>query len=334
MIVNTTDAIKILNKGEVLALPTETVYGLAARIDKPEALKKIFSTKGRPFFDPLIVHVSNISQARSLSSNWPKIAEVLANKYWPGPLTLVLPKSKLVDELISAGLPTVAIRLPNHELAINIIETVNCPLAAPSANKFGRTSPTSAQHLIEEYADKPIPILNGGPCQIGIESTILSIQTNSENKTKLAILRKGSISIEEIQETLKSANLEFTVENSVDKTLAPGNMPYHYMPSKPLFLCEDLKITYDRLFKMCNSLILRNVNNKHQFTQLKPNQKIHSFNELRLDTNPNIAARELYAKLRELSKRPQDAIVFFVDPKHKTTSWQAIMDRLQKASIK
>jgi L-threonylcarbamoyladenylate synthase len=166
-------AVEKLINGEVVGIPTETVYGLGAVISKSDAIKKIFTTKERPFFDPLIVHVSGVEQAKELSLDWSAAADILAQEFWPGPLTLVLPK-KNVSDLITSGLQTVGVRCPDHKIALEIIEKVGEPIAAPSANRFGKTSPTCKKHVLEEFNDA-VFVVDGGDCSVGIESTIISV---------------------------------------------------------------------------------------------------------------------------------------------------------------
>ncbi len=188
--------------GHPVALPTETVYGLAARIDNPQSIKSIFELKQRPFFDPLIVHVGSIEQAKSVVSWWPQEAQKLAEIAWPGPLTMVLPKASHINPLITSGLDSVAIRWPKHADFQKILDEVKIPLAAPSANKFGRTSPTTAQHVLNEFKDDSILIFDGGPCEVGIESTVLKI-VQQKNRTQFSILRKGHFSESDLKKILQ-----------------------------------------------------------------------------------------------------------------------------------
>ena len=169
-------AADILKKGGLVAFPTETVYGLGADAGNYEAVCKIFEVKKRPVFDPLIVHVSSVAQARSLWSKVPKVCETLMEKFWPGPLTLVLPKSEQVLDLVTSGLPTVAVRMPKHEAALKLIKVFGKPVAAPSANLFGYTSPTLARHVAEDMGEKVDLILDGGSCAVGVESTVLQVE--------------------------------------------------------------------------------------------------------------------------------------------------------------
>ena len=189
-------AVQLLRANNVVAVPTETVYGLAARISSPQALEKIFTTKERPLFDPLIVHVRDIAQARGLTQEWPAIIDHLAQTFWPGPLTVVVAKNSLVNPLITAGLDTVGLRAPAHPITQQILIDLNEPFAAPSANRFGRTSPTRAEHVEKEFSGQ-VAVVGGGPCQVGVESTVVRLQTGKQ--MKLEILRPGQISAEQIR---------------------------------------------------------------------------------------------------------------------------------------
>ena len=164
-------AARIIRRGGTVAFPTETVYGLGADAFNPMAVARVFEIKGRPRFDPLIVHVSGERQAQSLVSDFPAEARALANRFWPGPLSLVLPKADIVPDIVTAGLPTVAVRMPDHPLALELLWEAGVPLAAPSANLFGRTSPTTAAHVTDQLADRVDKVLDGGPCRVGVEST-------------------------------------------------------------------------------------------------------------------------------------------------------------------
>ena len=213
----------LLRSGKPVGLPTETVYGLAANGLDPAAVTQIFHIKNRPFFDPLILHVSSIQQALTLSHSWSESAEKLAQAFWPGPLTLVLPKSNIVPDIVSSGYPTVAIRMPQHPLALSLLHALDFPLAAPSANPFGYVSPTTAQHVAQQLGSRLDYILDGGPCSKGIESTIVSCIPNEIPK----ILRLGSLSAETIVELVGELDESLT-QNSNPQ--APGQLDQHYSP--------------------------------------------------------------------------------------------------------
>lgn len=223
-------AVKLLKEDNVVGMPTETVYGLGASINSEVGLKKIFSIKERPFFDPLIIHVNSIKMAKPLVKEWNPLAQKLAAKFWPGPMTLVLKKSDFVSDLITSGLDSVAIRLPKHPIAIELISKLESPIAAPSANKFTKTSPTKKEHVRSEFGDK-VFVLEGGACEVGIESTVVGIFENA-----VKIYRPGMITKLDIQKALGS---EISVDY-IESPVAPGQLKHHYKPSKPVVLTSQV----------------------------------------------------------------------------------------------
>lgn len=233
-------AVELLRAGEVVALPTETVYGLAGDGFNPHALAKIFAIKQRPFFDPLILHVPNLAAVERVAASIPPQALLLAQKFWPGPLTLILPKRPEVPDLATSGLPSVAVRVPAHPLSQALLTAFGGPLAAPSANRFGRISPTSAEAVRKELGEAVPLILDGGDCSIGLESTIVDC-----NGARPLILRAGGTPVEEIEAVVGPVDHATPVS---EKPLAPGHLEHHYAPQKPLRLVdslEDLKADAD-----------------------------------------------------------------------------------------
>jgi L-threonylcarbamoyladenylate synthase len=222
------DAIKLLRQRHVIGLPTETVYGLAADGLNSVALARIFEVKQRPLFDPLILHVYDAAQAWELAADVPQIARLLAAHFWPGPLTLVLPKKDIVPDLATSGLPHVALRVPAHPVAQALLRAFGGPLAAPSANRFGRISPTDAAAVQAELGDAVPLILDGGPCQVGLESTVLDLSGKDP-----ILLRAGGISIEELEALIGPVQRALPVS---EKPIAPGQLKSHYAPRKPLRL--------------------------------------------------------------------------------------------------
>jgi len=215
-----------------VALPTETVYGLAGDALNEKALAKIFETKQRPSFDPLICHVADLEGVRQLCRDLPATARKLAEKFWPGPLTLVLPKRDHVPDLATSGLPTVAVRVPAHPLAQALLREFGGPVAAPSANMFGRISPTTAGAVRQELGEKVDLILDGGPCEIGVESTIIGFAP-AEEGGQPRLYRAGGVTVEEIEEV--AGPLEDRTGNT-SRPNAPGQLESHYAPRKPLHL--------------------------------------------------------------------------------------------------
>lgn len=221
------EAAGLLAAGEVVAIPTETVYGLAARAFDARAVARVFEAKGRPFFDPLIVHAADLAGLAAVADiRDPRVA-LLAGRFWPGPLTLILPKMAAVPDLVTSGLPTVAVRVPDHPDTLTLLRLTG-PLAAPSANLFGRTSPTTALHVADQL-DKRIPlILDGGPCRVGVESTILSLDSDPA-----VLLRPGGTAREDLEALLGPLGIAVPAPNPV----APGQLESHYATRTPLRLC-------------------------------------------------------------------------------------------------
>jgi L-threonylcarbamoyladenylate synthase len=225
-------AVELLREGQVVGMPTETVYGLAGDGLNPEALARIFEVKQRPLFDPLILHFVDAASAFDLATQIPVAARELAQRFWPGPLTLVLRKRDIVPDLATSGLPEVALRVPGHPVARALLRAFGGPLAAPSANRFGRISPTDAQAVRAELGDAVPLILDGGPCTVGLESTVLMI---SEHQPLL--LRAGGIPLEEIEALIGPVQHATPVD---EKPQAPGQLKHHYAPRKPLRIVTSL----------------------------------------------------------------------------------------------
>jgi L-threonylcarbamoyladenylate synthase len=223
-------AVGLLRRGEVVGMPTETVYGLAGDGLNPAALARIFEVKQRPLFDPLILHFTGAEEAFAVAANVPEIARELARRFWPGPLTLVLRKKEIVPDLATSGLPNVAVRVPVHPVAQALLRAFGGPLAAPSANRFGRISPTDAPAVRAELGDAVPLILDGGPCEVGVESTVLSL---TDDAPAPVLLRSGGISLALLQSVVGPIARSQAVE---DRPQAPGQLKHHYAPRKPLHL--------------------------------------------------------------------------------------------------
>lgn len=228
-------AANYIRQGKLVAFPTETVYGLGANAFNPRAVAKIFELKERPFFDPLIVHIAQLSQLETLVATKDERVFRLAKKFWPGPLTLVLPKSKLVPEIVSSGLPTVAIRMPANDIALELILKSDCPIAAPSANKFGRISPTCAAHVRKQLANVDY-IIDGGKTTVGIESSIIQL-----TDVGFQMLRNGVITQEDLETILP---LDKT--DQLEDTSAPGMMKSHYSPEKKFLIAYHNSLSLDK----------------------------------------------------------------------------------------
>jgi len=224
---------QLLKDHKLVAIPTETVYGLAADAFDEEAVKQIFEMKGRPLFNPLIVHIHQLEQLRQLVTTIPDKAMQLAKEFWPGPLTLILPKSDTVPDILTAGKPTVGVRMPNHPLTLELLKGLPFPLAAPSANPFTKVSPTSAEHVAHYFGDRIPAILDGGPCEVGLESTIVGFDGANP-----VVYRKGGISIEAIEAVVGKVTL--LTENETAPQ-APGMLLKHYAPRTPLMISGDIQ---------------------------------------------------------------------------------------------
>lgn len=212
---------QLLEQGKLVAIPTETVYGLAANGLNPDAVLKIYQAKKRPSFNPLILHVARMEEAKKLVRQFPDRAERLAKKFWPGPLTLVLPKSNIVPDIVTAGNDTVAIRVPDHPLTLELLKQLDFPLAAPSANPSGYVSPTTAQHVEQQLGDEVSYILDGGACTVGVESTIVKIAPD-----EAIVLRTGGLPVEEIESVIGKVR----IATATDDVEAPGMLLSHYAP--------------------------------------------------------------------------------------------------------
>jgi len=219
-------AAKLLKAGKLVAIPTETVYGLAANAFDKEAVVSIFEAKQRPHFDPLILHISKVQRINELVSEIPSLAKKLMDTFWPGPLTLVLPKKSIVPDIVTSGLNTVAVRVPSHPQTRKLLELLDFPLAAPSANPFGYISPTTAQHVNDQLGNKIDYILDGSPTTVGLESTIIGFENE-----KPILYRLGGLNIDVIEDAIGS--VEVALNQSSDPK-APGMLKNHYSPNKPL----------------------------------------------------------------------------------------------------
>jgi L-threonylcarbamoyladenylate synthase len=220
-------AADLLRRGEVVAFPTETVYGLGADATNARAVAQIYAIKARPAFDPLIVHLADAGALRDVADNVPPAATALTQRFWPGPLTIVLRKTDTIPDIVTAGLPSVALRVPDHPVARSLIAATGRPLAAPSANPFGYISPTAAEHVAAQLGEQLPLILDGGPCRVGVESSIVSFVERDP-----ALLRAGGIGLEDIEAVIGPVR----VDTDRSLPLAPGQLPRHYAPRTPIAL--------------------------------------------------------------------------------------------------
>ncbi len=289
----------MIRAGELVAFPTETVYGLGANALDIAAIDKIYAAKGRPPSSPLIVHVSSIEMARGLVREWPERAEKLARKFWPGPLTLVLPKQPHVPDRLTAGLDTVGVRMPAHPIAQALIREAGVPIAAPSANRFTELSPTTAQHVRDALGDRVAMVLDGGRTTVGIESTVLSLVGPDA-----VLLRPGMVTRAEIEAVIGPVQVIGTVKESAHAS--PGLHARHYSPKTPLILVETGKLPQ---FAMTGRGIC-----------------------LQMPADPREYAAVLYERLHEADAGGWDWIAIEQPPPGE--EWSAIRDRLERAAAK
>lgn len=236
-------AADFLHNNSPVAVPTETVYGLAGNALDVRSVLNIFEIKNRPFFDPLIIHLKNIDEVEKYTLSFPDRARLLAEKFWPGPLTLLLPKNELIPDLVTAESERVALRMPAHPLTLELLHLLDFPLAAPSANPFGYISPTTAEHVYKQLGSRISYILDGGPCEVGIESTIVGFE---DETGPITIYRPGGISSEDIEQYC--GPVSFYSETSEKTIGAPGMLKSHYAPKTPLFIVNLHEITHQTSF--------------------------------------------------------------------------------------
>lgn len=318
-------AARTIRAGGLVAFPTETVYGLGANALDEAAVAKIFSAKGRPANDPLIVHIKRFEQLPLVARDIPARARELCQRYWPGPLTLVLKKAERIPENLTAGLGTVAVRMPDHAVALALLRAANAPIAAPSANLFSRPSPTSAQHVLDDLGDLVDVVLDGGPTPIGVESTILSLMADEPR-----ILRPGGISMEALRRTLPNLVYEpQTLAEDIAAAPAPGTMLRHYSPCARvmLFAGENDAEVYAA---MRAEIALHD-----RAGLLATDADAAAFSDLdiaieRLGANADDAAKRLFAALRSLDGQEVDCIL--ARAPEKTGMGLAVWDRLLRAA--
>ena len=324
-------AADILRSGGLVAFGTETVYGLGANALDEQAVARVFEAKNRPHFDPLIVHIADRKWLDRLAEQLSPAAKRLADEFWPGPLTMVLPKRDIVPDLVTSGLPSVAIRMPSHPLALELLAQVDLPIAAPSANPFGRISPTTAQHVLDNLGDRIDLILDGGPCGVGVESTVVLM---TEDRPR--ILRHGGVTQEQLEAVVgpvdvhrdgedfsNSKNANGSAEVRSAGAVSPGMLSQHYSPATPLVLVSD--VTAESLSgKRVGLLRLSNLPSE--------SDKVADFSlveTLTDDGNLRTAAATFFAALRRLDSSGLDLILAESFPNEGLG--RALNDSLQRA---
>jgi L-threonylcarbamoyladenylate synthase len=301
-----------LRRGALVAFPTETVYGLGAHALEPAAVRRVFAAKGRPSTDPLIVHVPSAAAARDLVSEWPEPASALADRWWPGPLTLVLPRGGAIPSEVTGGGDTVAVRVPAHGVALALLRVAAVPVAAPSANRFGRISPTTATHVMEELEGRVDVVLDGGPTPLGVESTVLAVGTR-----RARLLRPGGVTVEDLRRVLDELGVALEVDDrAVDAedapAASPGRLVGHYAPGVPAVLAESAGLAA----RLVAELVARGVDAR----------------PVSLPEDPSAAARVVYARLRDADTDAADRTLLVVAAVDPAGLGRAVNDRLFRAA--
>ncbi|GAA4838747.1 L-threonylcarbamoyladenylate synthase [Algivirga pacifica] len=307
---------KYLQEGALVGIPTETVYGLAGNALNPEAVAAIFKTKQRPSFDPLIVHCDSIEKVKAYTSEFPEMAEQLAKTFWPGSLTMILPRSEQIHDLVTSGLDTVAVRIPRHAFTLELLSKLDFPVAAPSANPFGFVSPTTAAH-VEQHLGHLIPyVLDGGACEVGVESTIVGFPDGVPT-----VYRKGGISVEDIEAVIGNVVVR---EHSSSQPTAPGMLKKHYSPGIEMHIVEDIQealVSFEgqKIATVTLDKSVEDLPEEQQFL-LSPSGDLSE------------AARNLFQTLRTLHEVQPDVILVELVPEKGLGL--AINDRLRRAAAK
>ena len=313
-----TRAVAWLRTGELIGLPTETVYGLAADASNPEAVAKIYAAKGRPTDHPLIVHVASADAAKSWAATWPDAAEKLAAAFWPGPMTLIVKRASHVLDVVTGGQDTVGLRVPSHPVAQAVMRELSGGLAAPSANQFGQVSATTALHVTAEFPDTLLFILDGGACDVGVESTIVDVSGDS-----VRILRPGRVRANEIEQVLGVALAD-------DASAAPrvsGSLASHYAPRTPTIMLEERRLrTQLRAFRQAQDSGPSRCVITHSF-DVEPAAKLRA---IRLAGDAQTWEYELYALLRALDSERYGQLIIEAPPQG--PEWDAVNDRVQRAT--
>ncbi len=315
-------AADLLRRGELVAFPTETVYGLGADALNAEAVARIFAAKGRPATNPIIVHVADADGAKQLVTDWPEAAQRLAARLWPGPLTIVLPRREVVPAVVTAGGATVAVRVPAHPVALALIRASGRPLAAPSANPSAALSPTQAEHVFRGLGGKIALILDGGPTPGGLESTVLDLTA-----TPPRLLRPGMVSRAQIEAVIGPvAGVKSGPSDAAVPVRSPGHMPRHYAPATPLECCEGTAA--DRVRHHCAQ------EKRVGWLALSGEQvlALPGLTVVVMPGEPLGYAAQLYALLHDLDRAGLDRIVVTLPPDEEP--WLAVRDRLRRAATR
>jgi len=325
-------AAALLAAGNLVAFPTETVYGLGANALNADAVAKIFAAKGRPAWNPVIAHVADTAGARALTSMWPRSAQILADRFWPGPLTMVLPKRDVVPDVATAGLDAVAVRVPSHPVALALLRVFGGPIAAPSANRFTQVSPTTAAHVVSSLGERVSLVLDGGPCTVGIESTVIDLAGEIPTVLRPSMITRAQLE-DALQQPVHNASpkpITIGDNGTVSGQRSPGMAERHYAPSADVWLfdvgqrdemiralvalpgTDDVAPIVALLFGATAKLVL-------------PHTTVHS-----MPTAPDAYARALYAALHSADEQHARLVVIERPPDH--DAWTGVRDRLARAS--
>ena len=318
---NVTRAVSWLRAGEIIGLPTETVYGLAADASNADAVAKIYAAKGRPVDHPLIVHVASADAAKAWAATWPEAAEKLAVAFWPGPMTLIVKRASHVLDAVTGGQDTVGLRVPSHPVAQAVMREFGGGLAAPSANQFGQVSATTAEHVAAEFPDLSLLILDGGACDVGVESTIVDVSGDN-----VRILRPGRVRANEIEQVLGVA-LGNVADDGAKAPRVSGSLASHYAPRTPTIMLEERRLrTQLRAFRQAQDRGPSRCVITHSF-DVEPSAKLRA---IRLAGDAQTWEYELYALLRALDSERYGTLIIEAPPQG--PEWDAVNDRVQRAT--
>lgn len=300
--------------GNLVAIPTETVYGLAADATQPEAVTKIFALKGRPVNHPLIVHIGHFDQLTHVATHVPEPLQQLAKTFWPGPLTIVVEKSDQIPDCVTGGQPTVAVRMPSHPIALSLLQAYGKPLAAPSANRYQHISPTTANHVVSEFPDTDLLVIDGGPCTVGLESTIVGWD---ENEQSVTLLRPGHISQKQLAEV---SGCSVVSPNNPEAASVPGNVATHYAPRTPAYFLGQQPPS----LSLSQTVVIG----------LEGEPLPQTSHIITLPNDSISYGQKLYAALRQADNHCQEnnLAAILIQPPPQGPPWAAIWDRLQRAT--
>jgi L-threonylcarbamoyladenylate synthase len=327
------DAAARIRRGDLVAFPTETVYGLGANALDPEAVARIYAAKGRPAWNPVIAHVADVAAARALSRAWPASAEKLAAAFWPGPLTLVVPKAAHVPDVATAGLDAVGVRVPAHPVALALLAAAGVPVAAPSANRFTQVSPTTAAHVVQALGDNVPLVLDGGPCAVGIESTVVDCTGDA-----VVILRPGMLGRESLEAALAGTGIPVEVAKRsavphdaaavADAPRAPGMVDRHYAPRGEVWLFTPAEQP-----EIDAALAARGASQPGRVVGIVRSARLSPAPDhvITMPDDPAAYARALYAALHEADARGATLVVI-ERPPDDAPGWEGVRDRLTRAA--